>query len=390
MEAAVMEGTSINGISGKTPFAALEGVDFILALLPEYMHSCCQGVIKQFIKLWISPQHHKKPWYITPRNLVVINKRLSECCPPYDVTRTRFDLNDLPNWKASMFKAFALYYFVVFEGYLEPQYFAHFSKLSYCLFVLLQEEVSVENVKNVETLLKSFVLEAEELYGVEELGVNVHFLTHLAQAVLNWGCLWTTSTFIPEWFNGELLSLKNGTQFVADQMCRNYVMKMIVRRDAFELLSKFSLPRQVSTTLIDLLRIPSHLVDRSSNKGLAVNGGLIILLGTATHRKIAIDEKVALLNYVSSSPKLQAIVNSIINLESCSVFPRFRIGKSRSIFTTCSYTRSKKRINYYTLLSDGVFLAIETIMLTDTPVPHVFIFGQEMGSFSRSPYFEYS
>lgn len=120
-----------------------------------------------------------------------------------------------------MFKAFALYYFVVFEGYLEQQYFFHFSKLSFCLFVLLQEEVLVENVKNVEHFLKSFVLEAEDLYGVEEIGVNVRFLTHLAQAVVNWGCLWTSSTFIPEWFNGELLSLKNGTQFVADLMCRN-------------------------------------------------------------------------------------------------------------------------------------------------------------------------
>lgn len=91
-------------------------------------------------------------------------------------------------------------------------------------------------------------------------------------------------------------------------------MKMILRRGTVELISKFSLPRQVSTTLIDLLRIPPLIMSRSS-KGLVVNDGLIVLLGTATNRKITIDEKVALLNCVSSSPTLQTIQNAEINIE---------------------------------------------------------------------------
>jgi hypothetical protein len=383
MGMAVQSGKPVHGVVGETPLAKLEGVDFVQALLPEYMHEFCQGVCKKFIKLWTSPKNSKQPWYVTSRNLEVVNRRLSLCFPPYDITRTRFDLNDLPNWKAAMFKAFALYYFVVFEGYLAPRYFLHFSKLSFCLFVLLQDSVSVQNIKVAESLLKSVVVEMEELYGIEEIGINVHFLTHLGQAVLNWGCLWTTST----WFNGELLSLKNGTQFVADQMCRNYLMKMIVRRDACELILNCSLPRQVTNALVDLLNIPSHVVSRSL-KGLSVNDNQIVLLGKPQSRAITTNEKVALLNCCSSSTDLRDIQNFVLNLKQCAFYPRFRVCKSRSIFTTCSYTRSKKRINYYALLREGIFIAIESIVLIETlPIPRAFIIGQEMGSFSKDNFF---
>lgn len=203
MAEVVETGQPVHGINGRTPLAKVPGFDFVQGLVPEYMHSCCQGTFKQFLKLWTDSKHSKKPWYIGPRNLKLINQRLSKCCPPYDVTRSRFDIDDIANWKASMFKAFALYFYVVFEGFLEPQYLIHFTKLSYSLFVLLQDKISVEDVLKIEVLLKYFVIETEVLYGIEELGINIHFLTHLAQAVINWGCLWTTSTFIP---NGLMVS----------------------------------------------------------------------------------------------------------------------------------------------------------------------------------------
>lgn len=64
---------------------------------------------------------------------------------------------------------------------------------------------------------------------MQQVGINIHFLTHLFQCVLDWGCLWSYSTFIPEWLNGELLTLKHGSQAVAAQMANNYLLKMAVR-----------------------------------------------------------------------------------------------------------------------------------------------------------------
>ena len=179
------------------------------------MHSCCQGVIKKFIRLWTekSANNKKKPWYIGHK-MGIINARLAQIKCPYEITRATHPMDDLPNWKASMFRAFALYYYVILEDILPPKYFEHFCQFSYALNILLQEKVSVDDINNVDVLLKQFVIDMEDLYDVKDIGINIHFLTHLAEHVLNWGCLWAHSTFIPEDFNGILLSLKNGTQEV--------------------------------------------------------------------------------------------------------------------------------------------------------------------------------
>lgn len=70
---------------------------------------------------------------------------------------------------------------------------------------------------------------------MQQVGINVHFLTHLFQCVLDWECLWSYSTFIPEWLNGELLTLKHGSQAVAAQMANNYLLKMAVREKVVSL-----------------------------------------------------------------------------------------------------------------------------------------------------------
>lgn len=64
----------------------------------------------------------------------------------------------------------------------------------------------------------------QRLYGIEHIGIKIHFLTHLSQSVLDWDCLWATSTYIKKWFNGELGIFFNGTQSVVDQMAQNFLV----------------------------------------------------------------------------------------------------------------------------------------------------------------------
>jgi hypothetical protein len=80
---------------------------------------------------------------------------------------------------------------------------------------------------------------------------NMHLLTHLSQSVIYWGCLWTNSTFIPEWFNGQLVALISGTQCVAEQMVHFFRL----RND----IPVYFIPRNVVTLLQDLLNIPVHV-----------------------------------------------------------------------------------------------------------------------------------
>jgi hypothetical protein len=77
----------------------------------------------------------------------------------------------------------------ILEDILPAKYFNHFCMFIYGLNVSLQEKVSVENLKKCEALFKKFVKDTVNIYGVEQVGINVHFLSHLFQCVLDWGCL---------------------------------------------------------------------------------------------------------------------------------------------------------------------------------------------------------
>jgi hypothetical protein len=267
MKIAKATGKPSHGVCGPTPLADLPGFDFIKAFVPEYMHSCCQGVFKLMIKLWTLPKFSKKPWSVREK-LKVLNSRLMNTKPPYEITRVMGALDDLSNWKASMFRAFVLFFVDVLEDVLPKDYFDHFVKLSYGMFVLLQEKVSVSDVDKVKVLFRHFVIDFEKLYGAPHVGINVHFLVHLSQSVLDWGCLWTTSTFIPEWFNGVLMSLSNGTQAIADQMATNYLLKLAVRDEAVTVLQKYILPPHVTKKTLRITPLVKRDATRIFKRGV--------------------------------------------------------------------------------------------------------------------------
>ena len=180
--------------------------------------------------LWTATKFSRQDWYIG-KNSSVINKRLYEIQPPYEITRTHAEesINKLSSWKASIYRSFFLYYFPILEDLLPAVYFDHYCQFVYGMNLLLREQVSVEDVRKGEVLFCNFIQEFELLYGREDLRINLHFMKHLPQAVLDWGCLWSTSTFIPEWFNGELASLCHGSQGVIDQMATNHVIRLDVK-----------------------------------------------------------------------------------------------------------------------------------------------------------------
>ncbi len=65
--------------------------------------------------------------------------------PPYEVTHTSALVSNLGDWKASEYRAFALYYLSALEDFLQISFF--FNGLQ----VLLQGEVAVERVQEVDT-----------------------------------------------------------------------------------------------------------------------------------------------------------------------------------------------------------------------------------------------
>ena len=124
MELVQKIGNPIHGIQGATPLAKLDDFDFIRAFVPEYLHSICQGGFKYFFRLWTLPKFSKEPWYIG-KKMAVIKTRLAQVKPPYEITRMIESFDDFPSWKASMYRTFGLFYFVILEDILPKKYFDH-------------------------------------------------------------------------------------------------------------------------------------------------------------------------------------------------------------------------------------------------------------------------
>lgn len=372
-------GKSVHGINGPSPLEEIDDYDYVTAQVPDYLHSVCQGVAKFLIGLWTETKHCKQPWYLNAEKKAILTDRLLKVRPPYEVTRTPDSILDTSFWSATDFKSFVLYYFPTLDGLLPKEHYEHFLYFSYGLHVLLQEEVHLDRVKETKILFKHFVQQAEILYGRENMRFNMHLLTHLADSVIDWGCLWASSTFIPEWFNGQLQSMTNGTQFVAEQMVRSFLLRNVVRSEAIEIISKYLLPENVSSLLCELLHIPTHLCDLiSSRDNFYITPNQIKLFGRPIKRKTSLSIEIAVRNYlknVSFESDTIAIHDS---------YHRFLLPRINSIFTTTSYTRSPKRINDCAFMKDGSFFIIQAIILFDClPLNNQpFVVGRTMGTIS--------
>lgn len=304
----------------------------------------------------------------------LINRKLAQIRPPSEVTRVVDSLDDISNWKASMFRSFGLYFYVALEDILPKKYFDHFQNLSYGIYVLLQQEVSVKDVENVQTLFQQFLMDMEALYGVCHLTINLHFLIHLPQCVIDWGCLWAHSTFIPEWMNGELMGLCHGTQYIADQMAKNFLVQQAVRNEATDMIAKYPLPPIVVSNLRDWLHLPL-LTPKFNHSNRVSNGGTITLLGSPKSKSLSPEEQCALLNYFSSNSKYRRFENFL--LETCETFERFRVNATQSIFTSSKYSRSPKRVNFCALLKNASIFEVASIFCIESDC---FLIGTKLGS----------
>lgn len=369
------ENETLNGILGSSPLLDLDGFDFIAAFVPDYLHCVCLGVVRYLMLLWITAKIGDL-WYIDKHHIMLLNKRLEATKPPHEITRSPRTLDNIKFWKASEFRAFALYYFTVLEGILPSPFYEHFCDFCYALNVLLQEKVSKKSVEKVQPLLEKFVRETEYLYGTQYVTYNIHMLIHLCSAVLSWGSLWAHSTFIPEWFNGELGSLCNGTQSVVEQMAGSFLMKNHLRNEVIELLDQNQIPEEVSELFHDLLHLPM-----GSNKKYKLYKGLQVdtvkLNGKPTVRSLTEEEKEAIDERFFEF----SLSDLTVTRDNWQSFPRLIVAELGSVFTTMSYKRSVKRINHCALMSDNSFIFIESFLFhSDFPTNKCLVLGRRLGN----------
>ncbi|XP_063067930.1 uncharacterized protein LOC134459495 [Engraulis encrasicolus] len=197
-----------HGVKGLSILLLLPLFDIVSGFIPDYMHCVLLGVCRQMVGLWMDTCNHTEPWYIG-RKIRLFDKKLLSVKPPTEITRSPRSIVNRKFWKASEWRAFLLYYaFYVLPGILPPPYLEHFLLLSCSIHLLLQQSISISDIKKAETTLVSFVKKMELLYGRENVSFNVHQLTHLSTSVWNWGPLWSTSAFTFESNNANISYFK--------------------------------------------------------------------------------------------------------------------------------------------------------------------------------------
>ena len=364
------------------------------------MHSMCIGVIKMYVLLWItnSKENKGKQWYIGDQ-LQIINSRLRNVLPPLEITRTPSEdyLQKTAFWKAHEFKAFCLYYFTVLDGILPEPYFSHFALLSHGLYILLQEEVDLSSVQEIAPVLDYFVAESEVIYGRSYTTYNLHLTTHLSKSSLDWGSLWASSTFLPEWFNGELQSMVHGTQAPVEQMASTFLIRNAVRDEVIEMLKESTIlfPRKHLELFQQLIHLPTslllaHGIHPRNRKLMADQNAL---LGSPIERNLPSEEMLAIFNLIQSLP-LNSRVRKLYDksgrplLNPCPAlfFPKFQ-KINGTVFTTTAYSRSPKRSNYCALMEDSNFVLLQSFVFLPQICDDIcFVLGHQLGSEYKSCY----
>ncbi|XP_054592230.1 uncharacterized protein [Nothobranchius furzeri] len=336
MEQAVEQHRSVRGVKGPSPLINMPYFDIVWGFVPDYMHAVLLGVIRQLTELLLSGSD--QPYYIgSPNTMRVLENRIKEIKPPHLITRLPRPIAEFKYWKASEWRAWLLFYSLpVLNGVLQSRYVKHLSLLVFAVFLLLKENVTFEEINKADEMLFEFVARFQLLYGEASMTFNVHLLTHLSKSVKLWGPLWAHSAFVFENANGGLLKLFHGTKCVALQI----VNKFLLHRTVPLFSTRFAVSEQVKNFCLELTnnsRVKSFI--RYQDTTVLDNGRV-----TETTE----EEKSAFISAEKVPPDEMVVHKRMVH--------------KGLVYTSKSYSLSKRRRDCYGKLSDGVCGEIRSII----------------------------
>lgn len=82
--AAITQHQAVMGVKEPSPLFLIPRFDIIKCFVPEYMHSVCLCVTKQFVNLWCDARNSDLPFYIKPKD-----EEMKKIKPPNEVRRNQ-------------------------------------------------------------------------------------------------------------------------------------------------------------------------------------------------------------------------------------------------------------------------------------------------------------
>lgn len=344
MKAAEKRGSFINGAKGLSELAnSLPYFDSIWSYGFEYMHNGTLGIAKQIMEHCTTHSFWKgfdEKQYLGPEQRAAINKKLICIQPTQEIHRLPRPLTENKKWKATEWRSYTIfYYFPCMKGILKEKALKGMLLFSRSLYTLLKQEITEEELNQVEIDILIFVAESQILYGIHAMTFNMHILLHMVQSVRKCGPIWSNSTFPFE--NGIFIckSIFNGTRNIASELSKKWLRKCSIN----QCISQFSMSEACTTYCNNILSPTVLTVEQTKT----VENGNVLLIGHAKLKDNVVNIIRIILNDENVTPE---------------VFDRCIYMDTR--LYSVEYKRSEKRNDSIVLLHSGEIVQITNFAVT--------------------------
>lgn len=138
---------------------------------------------------------------------------------PVEFNRKCRSLNELPRWKTTELRTFLIYVGpIVLLNLTNVAIYKHFLLFHLAVIIFLSNKYIFKYHLFAKSLIDTFVLHCEQLYGLEFYVYKVHMLSHISDDVKKYGCLDNFSAFPFENFLGQLNNLLNSPKHPLKQI----------------------------------------------------------------------------------------------------------------------------------------------------------------------------
>ena len=192
------------------------------SLILDYMHLVLEGEFQRRLFIWLNGQDQNG---FLAKQVVPLEEAMSKINFPHDFNRKLRPFRDFKRWKDREIQNFFLHASLPLLKTLLPlAFFYHLSIFVTAIWLLIDDQISSEDIELARILLVHYGRLVEPLYGKSEQTYTVHALQHLPEQVKNFGPLILHSGFVFEAMISHLKRLFHGTQCIPDQMVKNLII----------------------------------------------------------------------------------------------------------------------------------------------------------------------
>lgn len=205
---------------GQSPFLQLD-IDIISLFPLDYMHLLCLCVMRRLLQIWVGGRYGRGKMSTDQQRTLSERLNAFRAHFPSIFQRKPRGIEEIERWKATEYHTFLMYTGpVALKKLLPDEVYEHFLILHAASRLLAMPSTYITQNEYAEKLLKYFVQEVTEIYGVTHLVYNVHSLTHLAADCKRHGPLDAFSAFPFESYLGRLKKMLRTTSSPLSQLSR--------------------------------------------------------------------------------------------------------------------------------------------------------------------------